>query len=94
MSRNFQLFVINVKLFLVLCWPKLAKEKGKYKDNEKDEKPMQEYAESLGYRFTAAWAYLMPVEKMLAIDDPIKAQVVLVARLNTTGQGLAEQHRS
>ena len=38
----------------------------KYIDNEADEAPMAEYAESLGYRFETSWAYFMPIEKVLA----------------------------
>ena len=49
----------------------------KYKDNEKDELLMQEYAQALGFRFTSAWAYLMPVEKMLSIYNPDKPMVNL-----------------
>lgn len=37
----------------------------KYIDNEADEAPMAEYAESLGYRFDTGWAYFMPVDKVL-----------------------------
>ncbi len=42
----------------------------KYKDNEHEEEPMRQFATSLGFRFSAAWAYLMPVEKMLSIYKP------------------------
>ncbi|MBT8004089.1 MAG: radical SAM protein, partial [Rhodospirillales bacterium] len=42
----------------------------KYLDNGDDEKKMKAFAESLGFRFVSAWAYLMPVEKMLAIAEP------------------------
>lgn len=40
----------------------------KYRDNEEDEELMRAYAEELGFRFVSAWAYLMPVEKMLKIS--------------------------
>ncbi len=49
----------------------------KYKDNEHEEEPMRAYATSLGFRFSAAWAYLMPVEKMLSIDEPQKPMATL-----------------
>jgi MoaA/NifB/PqqE/SkfB family radical SAM enzyme len=42
----------------------------KYLDNEQDERLMRAFAESLGFRFVSAWAYLMPVEKMLAFAEP------------------------
>ncbi len=42
----------------------------KYVDNGDDEVKMKTYAKELGFRFVAAWAYLMPVEKMLAIAAP------------------------
>jgi MoaA/NifB/PqqE/SkfB family radical SAM enzyme len=42
----------------------------KYLDNRDDEAKMKIFAESLGFRFVSAWAYLMPVEKMLAIAEP------------------------
>lgn len=41
----------------------------KYIDNECDELLMKEYAESLGYRFSTGWAFLMPLEKILALSD-------------------------
>lgn len=49
----------------------------KYVDNEQDEKPMREFAESLGFRFVDAWAYLMPVEKMLAVANADGKNVTL-----------------
>lgn len=42
----------------------------RYKDNQEDEALMKSYAESLGFRFVGAWAYMMPVEKVLASLDP------------------------
>lgn len=42
----------------------------KYVDNDDDEIKMKAFAEKLGFRFVSAWAYLMPVEKMLAVADP------------------------
>ena len=39
----------------------------KYLDNVDDETLMKAYAEELGFRFVSAWAYLMPVEKMLTV---------------------------
>lgn len=39
----------------------------KYLDNVPDEALMKAYAEELGFRFVSAWAYLMPVEKMLTV---------------------------
>lgn len=39
----------------------------KYLDNIPDEALMKAYAEELGFRFVSAWAYLMPVEKMLTV---------------------------
>ncbi|MCW8914831.1 MAG: radical SAM protein [Magnetovibrio sp.] len=41
----------------------------RYLGNHEDEEAMREYAESLGYEFEPAWAYLMPLEKMLAFVD-------------------------
>ncbi len=38
----------------------------RYLGNHEDEAAMRDYAESLGYEFEPAWAYLMPLEKMLA----------------------------
>lgn len=42
----------------------------RYIDNTADEFLMKEYAESLGYRFSTGWAFLMPLEKILALNDP------------------------
>ncbi|MBO6783703.1 MAG: radical SAM protein [Alphaproteobacteria bacterium] len=39
----------------------------KYLDNVDDEADMRAFAEDLGFRFVSAWAYLMPVEKMLTV---------------------------
>lgn len=38
----------------------------KYIGNKDDEEKMRSFAESIGYRFETAWAYLMPLEKMFA----------------------------
>jgi len=42
----------------------------RYLDNEADEVAMKLFAESLGFRFVKAWAYFMPVEKMLTYLHP------------------------
>ncbi len=55
----------------------------KYVDNGDDEIMMKTYAEELGFRFVDAWAYLMPVEKMLAVAEPGRRD----------GKGLTENDR-
>ena len=49
----------------------------RYLGNHDDEARMKEYAESLGFEFEPAWAYLMPLEKMLAFADPDATDVRL-----------------
>ena len=51
----------------------------RYVDNAADEEPMRAYAESLGYRFQSAWAYMMPVEKIISYVDPSSPEVVLTS---------------
>lgn len=41
----------------------------RYIDNAEDELPMKEFVEDMGFRFVSAWAYFMPVEKMLSVVD-------------------------
>jgi hypothetical protein len=47
----------------------------RYKHNLPDEKPMREFAHSLGIGFEGVWAFMMPLEKVLAYvnDDPAEA---------------------
>jgi len=47
----------------------------RYKHNLRDETPMRELARSLGFRFQPVWAFMMPLEKILAYvnDDPAEA---------------------
>jgi MoaA/NifB/PqqE/SkfB family radical SAM enzyme len=47
----------------------------RYKHNLADERPMREFAESLGIGFEGVWAFMMPLEKILAYvnDDPTEA---------------------
>ena len=42
----------------------------RYLGNHGDEARMREYAEALGFEFEPSWAYLMPLEKMLAYVEP------------------------
>ncbi|MBX3454266.1 radical SAM protein [Ferrovibrio sp.] len=51
----------------------------RYLDNEADEAAMKAFAESLGFRFVKAWAYFMPVEKMLTYLHPDKPFTKLTA---------------
>ena len=41
----------------------------RYLGNHEDEARMAEYADSLGFEFTPVWAYMMPLEKVLAFVD-------------------------
>jgi len=47
----------------------------RYKRNLRDEAPMREFAQRLGLGFQAVWAFMMPLEKILAYvnDDPTEA---------------------
>jgi hypothetical protein len=47
----------------------------RYKHNLADEAPMREFARSLEFRFAPVWAFMMPLEKILAYvnDDPAEA---------------------
>jgi MoaA/NifB/PqqE/SkfB family radical SAM enzyme len=47
----------------------------RYKHNLADERPMREFAHSLGIGFEGVWAFMMPLEKILAYvdDDPTEA---------------------
>ena len=49
----------------------------KYLDNVADEAEMRAFSENLGFRFVSAWAYLMPVEKMLTVagDNEMGAEL-------------------
>jgi hypothetical protein len=49
----------------------------RYLGNHIDELRMKEYAESLGFYFDARWAYLMPLEKVVAYAEPGSTDVVL-----------------
>lgn len=49
----------------------------RYLGNHGDEARMRAYAESLGFEFDPAWAYLMPLEKVLAFADPDATDVKL-----------------
>ena len=47
----------------------------RYKHNLADERPMREFAQRLGFGFQPVWAFMMPLEKILAYvnDDPTEA---------------------
>jgi MoaA/NifB/PqqE/SkfB family radical SAM enzyme len=47
----------------------------RYKHNLADERPMRAFAHSLGIAFQPVWAFMMPLEKVLAYvnDDPTEA---------------------
>jgi hypothetical protein len=47
----------------------------RYKHNLADERPMREFTRSLGIGFEPVWAFMMPLEKVLAYvnDDPTEA---------------------
>lgn len=49
----------------------------RYKHNLADEAPMRQFAHSLGIGFEGVWAFMMPLEKILAYvnDDPTEAVV-------------------
>jgi len=49
----------------------------RYLDNHADEARMREYAKSLGFEFEPTWAYLMPLEKMLAYVEPAASHTTL-----------------
>lgn len=49
----------------------------KYVDNQEDEEMMKRFSESLGFKFVSAWAYMMPVEKVLAYVDPNFTDITL-----------------
>ena len=49
----------------------------RYLGNHEQEAKMTEYATSLGFEMTPVWAYLMPMEKVLAIADPEATDVVI-----------------
>ncbi|MDC0196087.1 radical SAM protein [Gammaproteobacteria bacterium] len=49
----------------------------RYLGNHQDEKAMQEYSASLGFEFEPAWAYFMPLEKMLAYVESEATEVKL-----------------
>ncbi len=51
----------------------------RYLGNHEDERHMREYAEELGFEFNPAWAYLMPLEKVLAFAEPAATDVRLEA---------------
>lgn len=42
----------------------------RYKDNAEDEVAFRQFAGDYGYKFTAVWAYLMPLEKVLEVAEP------------------------
>lgn len=51
----------------------------KYIDNESEESLMRKFAHSLGFDFETGWAYLLAVEKLLALaapDDPSAAPLL------------------
>jgi hypothetical protein len=48
-------------------------------DNEADEAPAREFAESLGFRFVAGWALMFPLEKRLTIADPAHPRATITA---------------
>jgi len=41
----------------------------RYIDNGDDERAMQDYAHSLGFKFTGSWANISPVERIMALID-------------------------
>jgi len=49
----------------------------RYIGNIDDEVRMREFAEGLGFRFVAAWAQMMPVEKVLSYVDPENPEMML-----------------
>jgi MoaA/NifB/PqqE/SkfB family radical SAM enzyme len=49
----------------------------RYLGNHADESRMRALAQSLGFDFEPQWAYLMPLEKVLAFADPSETDVVL-----------------
>jgi hypothetical protein len=49
----------------------------RYLGNHDDERRMREYAASLRFDFEPQWAYLMPLEKVLAFADPNSAGTTL-----------------
>jgi len=49
----------------------------RYLGNHDDELKMKEYATSLGFGFEPLWAYLMPLEKVLAYAEPDSIDVEL-----------------
>jgi len=49
----------------------------RYRGNLADELMMRRFAEDLGFRFSAAWAQVMPVEKILSYADPVQPLVRL-----------------
>ncbi|MCP4004489.1 MAG: radical SAM protein [bacterium] len=49
----------------------------RYLGNHEEEVQMSAYAQSLGFEFDPAWAYLMPLEKVLALADPDATDVKL-----------------
>jgi hypothetical protein len=42
----------------------------RYLGNHKDERAMREYAGALGFEFAPSWAYMLPLEKVLASVEP------------------------
>ena len=51
----------------------------RYLGNHEEERQMKAYADELGYNFDPAWAYLMPLDKMLAYAYPESSDVKLTA---------------
>ncbi len=49
----------------------------RYLGNHGDEARMRDYAQSLGFEFEPTWAYLMPLEKMLAYVEPAASEARL-----------------
>ena len=49
----------------------------RYLGNHEEEYLMQEFSESLGFKFGAQWAYLIPLEKVMAFVDPDHTDQVL-----------------
>jgi MoaA/NifB/PqqE/SkfB family radical SAM enzyme len=47
----------------------------RYKHNLADERPMREFVQRLGFAFQPVWAFMLPLEKILAYvnDDPTEA---------------------
>ena len=43
----------------------------RYLGNHDDEQAMYDYCQSLGFEFEPAWAYFMPLEKVLSYVDPL-----------------------